>query len=149
VTDECPICLKHRGEGPLVGERIYEDAHVLGWHAPPHAVGGYLGYLFVEPRRHVPGLDGLSEDEAAATGVAVTRLARALRAEGAEHVYAAVLGHNIPHLHVHVVARWPGTPRQYRGTHVDEWPGAPRGGESEVTDLAGRLRARLAEESGI
>ena len=73
-----------------------------------------------------------------------TRLSRALEAElNAEHVYAFVLGHHVPHLHVHVIARHPGAPREYWGFKVDEWPDAPHGGVDEVAALVVRLRARL------
>jgi diadenosine tetraphosphate (Ap4A) HIT family hydrolase len=140
-VDECPICEKHRGEGPLVGEPVYEDAHVLASHAPASA-DGYLGYVFVETKRHARSLGDLSDDEASAAGTAISRLARALETEGAENVYCFVFDH-IPHHHAHVVARWPGTPEEFWGTRVTDWPDAPRGGPSEIEELCGRLRARL------
>ena len=139
---DCPICEKHRGAGPLVGERLYEDEFVVASHAPAAAVDGYLGYVFVETRRHARGLADLSDDEAAAVAVVVSRVARALEAAGAELVYSFVFDH-IAHHHVHVVARHPGTPQEHWGPRVVEWPDAPRGGEAEIRDLAHRLRAAL------
>ena len=53
--------------------------------------------------------------------------------------YAAVIGHGVEHFHLHVIPRYPGTPREFWWTRVDEWPGAPRGGEAEVAELAQRL----------
>jgi histidine triad (HIT) family protein len=51
----------------------------------------------------------------------VARTARALKAVvGAEHVYSFVLGHHVPHLHIHVLPRYPGAPREFWGTRVDE-----------------------------
>jgi hypothetical protein len=50
---------------------------------------------------------------------------------------------HIPHHHVHVLARYPDTPAEYRGTRVVEWPEAPRGGEAEIADLCRRLRMAL------
>ena len=70
------------------------------------------------------------------------RLAKALEKEGAEHVYAFTFNH-VPHHHVHVVARYPGTPHEFWGPRVDEWPDAPRGGEAEIAALCNRLRATL------
>jgi hypothetical protein len=61
----------------------------------------------------------------------------------AGHVYAFVLGDHVPHLHVHLVPRYPGAPAEYWGVHVDEWPGAPRGGPAEVQALVSRLRNYL------
>jgi len=101
----------------------------------------YLGYLFVEPRRHVAGFGDLSADEAAAVGRHAARASRALQAsEGAEHVYAAVIGHGIDHFHLHLIPRYPGTPREYWWTRVDEWPDAPRGGADAIAALIERLR---------
>jgi histidine triad (HIT) family protein len=141
-VEECPICEKHQGRGFLVGELLYEDENVFVNHAPPGVVDGYLGYMFVDARRHVRGLAELSEEEATAVALMISRLARALEHEGAEHVYAFVFNH-IPHHHVHVVARYPGTPREFWGPRVDEWEDAPRGGEAEIALLCERLRAAL------
>jgi hypothetical protein len=48
--------------------------------------------------------------------------------KGAEHVYSFVFGELKQHLHIQVVPRYPGTPREYWGTRVTEWPEARRGG---------------------
>jgi histidine triad (HIT) family protein len=71
---------------------------------------------------------------------------KALRdAAGAEHVYAAVIGDAVPHLHVHLLPRFPGTPREYWWTRVDEWPEARRGGSAEIAALVRELRSYLAD----
>ena len=107
----------------------------------------YLGILFVEPRRHVPGIAELSIPEAQGAGVLVSRLGRALKkSEGAEHIYLFVMGHHVPHLHFWVVPRYPGTPKEYWGLRVDEWPDAPKGGEQEIGALCERIRAQLTDE---
>lgn len=64
-------------------------------------------------------------------------------AAGAEHVYAAVFGNAVPHLHVHLLPRFPGTPRRYWGLQVDEWPGARRGDVTEIAALVQELRTYL------
>ncbi|MEU6392367.1 HIT domain-containing protein [Streptomyces sp. NPDC046939] len=98
--------------------------------------------MLVEPRRHASGLADLTEEEAQRVGLWCMRGARALRDIcGAQHVYAAVIGDNIPHLHVHLLPRYPGTPREFWWDRVDEWPSAPRGGEPEVAALVQRLRS--------
>jgi len=126
----------------LVGEVLYEDDDVLVSHAPPEMVDGYLGYLFVDAKRHVRGLAELSDDEACTLARVVTRLAKALEKDGAEHVYAFTFNH-VPHHHVHVVARHPGTPREFWGPRVDEWKDAPRGDEVKITAFCNRLRAEF------
>lgn len=67
---------------------------------------------------------------------------------GAEHVYAAVIGTHVPHLHVHLLARYPNTPPEYWWGRVDESPDAPRGGDERISTLVHRLRAYLEEGDG-
>jgi len=124
---------------------VYEDEVAYAGHLlPPQLTDVYLGYLMVEPKRHVAGLDNLSEKEAAVLGVLVRDLARVLKkSEGAEHVYSLVLGDAVPHVHFHVVPRYPGAPREYWGVRVGEWPEAPRGGAAEIAALCDRLRQGL------
>jgi histidine triad (HIT) family protein len=143
VTGQCPICRKHEGVGPGAGEPLSADRHVLAFHAPAETVRGYLGYVFVETRRHVRGLADRSDEEGCAEARLVGRIARALEAEGAEHVYLFCFDH-LPHHHVHVVARYPGTPREFWGPQIDEWDGAPRGDAEDVAAFCARLRAALS-----
>ena len=146
---DCFICRKHRGAVSVPGGAVYQDDLLYAGHAsiPPGEGTAYLGSLLVEPRRHVPGLADLTDAEAQRLGLLITRLSRALIAsEGAEHVYLFVFGHHVSHLHVWVVPRYPGTPREYWGTRVDEWPDAPRGGPSEIADLCERIRLHLTTE---
>ncbi len=65
------VCRKHRGEIALPGEAILEDDLVYVGHAQirPGRATAYLGYLMAEPERHVPGLEGLTDDEAPALGL--------------------------------------------------------------------------------
>jgi diadenosine tetraphosphate (Ap4A) HIT family hydrolase len=100
----------------------------------------------LEPKRHVPGLSDLTDEEASHFGLVQTHLSRALlKASGAEHVYAFVLGHHVPHLHLHLLPRYPDTPREYWWPRIDEWPDAPRGGEPEVREIVSRIRAAMEE----
>jgi histidine triad (HIT) family protein len=136
----CYVCDKHRsGDGVISGDELMVLTHVL-----PDAPGAdgrvYLGHLVVEPRRHVSGLADLTDDEAAALGQWAARAARALQAE---HVYSSVVGHQIDHLHLHLVPRYAGTPREYWWPKLDEWPDAPRGDLADVTRLVDDLRALL------
>jgi histidine triad (HIT) family protein len=148
----CFVCRKHRDRGALLpGGPVAEDDLVLVSHiVTPDVLGrdgrtAYLGYLFVEPRRHAPGLADLSDAEAQSVGRHAVRASRALReVAGAEHVYAAVIGDGAPHLHIHLMPRYPGTPREYWWTRLQEWPQARRGGSAEIQALVTRLRAYLA-----
>jgi histidine triad (HIT) family protein len=148
-STDCLICRKHRGEISTSGGAIYQDNLVYAGHVeiPKGQTAVYLGYLMVEPQRHAPGLADLTDAEAQALGLLVAHLSRALKAsEGAEHIYSFVLGHHVPHLHIHVVPRYPGAPREYWGVRVDEWPDAPHGGPQEIAALCARLSAYLENE---
>ncbi len=138
----CPLCEKHRDAGPLAATPLYEDDLVLAFHAPPEAHHGYLGYVFVETRRHVEGLAARTDDEVVAEARLITRVAAALETLGAEHVYTFVFDH-VAHHHAHVVARHPGAPREYWGWRVDEWPDAPRADASALEEYRSRLAALL------
>jgi histidine triad (HIT) family protein len=144
---DCFVCRKHRGEVTVPGGAILQDDLFYCGHAQIREGQSYayLGYLMLEPRRHLHGVEDLNRREAARLGPTLSRVARALReSEGAERVYVFVLGEHVPHLHMHIIARYPGAPREYWGTRVDEWPDGPHGGPSEIAALCGRVRARLS-----
>jgi histidine triad (HIT) family protein len=137
----CYVCEKHRsGDGVIAGDELMVVGHVLPGSPGQGGAPVYLGHLVVEPRRHVAGLGDLTGDEAAALGRWVVTGAKALQAE---HVYSSVVGHQVDHLHLHLVPRYPGTPREYWWPRLDEWPDAPMGGTAEVTRLVDEIRARL------
>lgn len=147
----CLVCRKHRDRGILMpGGAIAEDDLIVVSHiVTPGTLGregstAYLGHLFVEPRRHAPGLADLTDAEAGRVGLWSARASRALREiAGAEHVYAAVIGDAVPHLHVHLKPRYPGTPREYWWERLQDWPGARRGDAAQIAALVTDLRAWL------
>jgi histidine triad (HIT) family protein len=146
---DCLVCRKHQDHSLMPGGAIYEDDLLVVAHAGPPVVQDdtYLGYLMLETRRHTPALADLSVEEAMGVGVMAARLAQALQeTESAEHVYAFVLGDGVAHFHMHIVPRYPGAPREYYGSRVDEWPDAPRGGSEAITAVCDRLRAWLAAQ---
>jgi ATP adenylyltransferase len=139
--DECPICAKHRGEGPLFGPEIWRDDTVAVSHLPAREGPVLLGYLFVEPLRHAPHLDDLTDVEASAVGSAARRAAIGLRAElDVEHIFSAVIGAAVPHFHQHVFPRYRGTPAETPWYASTGWAQAPRGGDPEIAALVARLR---------
>ena len=148
-SDDCFVCRKHRGEIAIPGGTVYEDDLVYASHGKPAdgATTQYPGLLFVEPRRHVPGMSGLTRAEAERVGWLVSRLSRALEtSEKAERTYLAVLGHHVPHLHVWLVPRYPGTPDDVIGMGVLRWADAPKADASEIAALCGRVREHVARE---
>jgi histidine triad (HIT) family protein len=149
VSEDCLVCREHRLEVPLPGGHLEATDTVVAFHLPPWpptAQDVHLGHLLVTSRRHVPGFAELSEAEAAAVGQSIARWSRALKSLGATRVYVAVLGHGVPHLHVHLTPRWPETPDDVSWLDVDSWDGARRGDFAAATTLAEQVRGALSGE---
>src|SRR5215831_18105258 len=144
MEDECLVCRELRGDVAVPGGFLLRDGAVTAFHLPPldERGGPYLGHLLIVTDRHVARLGDLGDDESAAVGRTATRLARALtEAGGAEWVYSAVIGTGVPHFHLHLIPRYPGTPRDVVWHEVSQWDRAPRGGAKEISELANRLRS--------
>ena len=136
----CLICEKHKAP---VATLLVEAEHSLLVHYPTSAAEpkAYKGHLMVEVKRHVTTFGELSDAAAAEVGATIAQASRILTEElGAEHVYVFTIGHLVPHLHIHVVARYPNTPKEYwGGKQVSEWPEAPMLDDAGVTELVRRL----------
>jgi len=142
---DCLVCREVACEVELPGGFLLDEEYLIAFHLFPQqgAEEIYLGWLVVAARRHAPGFEDLEDKEAAAVGVSISRLSRALRNVGADHVFAARIGTGEPHLHVHLLPRYPETPRDLPWHSVDEWEGARRGGTAEVTAFVNQLREHL------
>ena len=147
-TSECLVCRKHRGEIDIPGGVIYENDLIFISHAQlwGDEREHYLGHLFIEPKRHAAELADLTEQEAQIIGLYTSRVAKALlQTEGMAHIYSFVIGDGVPHVHVHVIGRYPDAPREYWGAKVDEWPEAPKGTAEQIMQVARRVRTFLVE----
>ncbi len=148
-TADCFVCQKHRGEVEVPGGVIYEDDLVYASHQAMDEgqPTTYPGVLFVEPKRHAPGLADLTDAEGERIGLLITRLARALRGtQNVERIYTAVLGHHVDHLHVWIFPRYKGTPPELWGTGVFQWADAPKGDEEAIKTLCQSIRNQLVGE---
>lgn len=143
---ECHFCQLQRGQLRVTGGFIYEDELVCAMHYADDTEPAYLGYLLVQTKRHAPTFADLTDCEARAIGLLLTRLSRALKAcVGAERSYVVFFGEAVPHLHVFITARYPDTPPEYWRSNISAWPDAPRGGPEEICALCDKLRAYLAQ----
>jgi diadenosine tetraphosphate (Ap4A) HIT family hydrolase len=62
-----------------------------------------LGFSYLEPKRHIPHIEDLDDEEAATFGAVIARCSRALKeATMANRIYVYIFGDGIPHLHVHL-----------------------------------------------
>jgi histidine triad (HIT) family protein len=145
-SDICFVCRKHRSEEIVPGGAIYEDDLVFSGHSwsVEEACTPYLGSFIVEPKRHLSSWAELDDEEAGRLGRVIRDVSRALkRVAGAEHIYVFVLGHNVPHLHVWVLPRFPDTPREFWGLKLFEWPEKPEGIAGDVEELCGKMRRAM------
>ena len=146
MPEDCLVCQEHRFEVPPPGGHLISTDEVVAFHLPPWPPPTrdvYLGYLMVTSRRHVAGFAELTDDEAAAIGRDMARLSRALKRLGAERVYSLTTGHGCPHLHVHLVPRWPRTPESVSWLEVDDWDGARRGNFDTAAEFAVQLQQAM------
>ena len=145
--ETCLFCNIQQGLIPVTGGPIYQDELLYAHHFHSREGGEptYLGHLMLETKRHTPDFADLIPAEAQAIGLLITRLSSALKAcTGAEKVYAAFYGEVTPHLHIHLTARYSGTPAEYLRWNIEDWPAAPRGNVDEIAALCQRLRSTLA-----
>lgn len=148
ASNECLVCRKHRGDVDVPGGVIYENDLIYISHAQlwGNEKENYLGHVFVEPQRHMAEVADFTDEEAKIIGLYTSRIAKALlNTEGMEDIYIFVIKDGVPHVHYHVIGRYPGAPREYWGLNVNEWPQAPKGNESDFEKAADRLRAFLME----
>jgi len=144
--ESCFICRKHQGLEAVPCGPVYEDDLVFSGHSwsVEDDETPYLGGFIVEPKRHVLSWADLNDAEAERIGKVIRDVSAALKkAVNAEHIYVFVLGHNIPHLHIWVIPRYSGTPREYWGFRVFEWPDRPAGTREAVEELYMKVRVAM------
>ncbi|BCC32327.1 hypothetical protein BCM0100_5053 [Bacillus cereus] len=65
-----------------------------------------LGYVYIEPRRHVESWYELKSDELLDLGLIIQKVSLFLKSElGAERVYTVTISEVVRHLHIHVIPR--------------------------------------------
>ncbi|AEV38878.1 HIT family hydrolase [Pseudovibrio sp. FO-BEG1] len=149
MTD-CFVCTKHKTLTSDLTIDIdgYDDFIVA--HAPDRTEDGsnLIGALIIEPRTHVQNWSELPPEQAGKLGSLIGQITGLLYAhEEIEHVYTWVFGDAVAHLHVWLMPRYKGTPREYWGTKVTEWPEAPKGGHSEMAQFISELKELMTESA--
>ncbi|WP_312099541.1 HIT family protein [Niallia sp.] len=145
MSESCFICNKHAGNIETSGVRIYEDDYVYVGHIDRKGKPNYLGHIMIDLKRHTPSLADMTVEEAKSFGVIMARVSKALKeSENAEHIYSLVSGNTVPHLHMHIVARYPNTPKEHWGPmEVYDWQDAPMGDNNQVVKLCNRIKLYL------
>ncbi|WP_020110818.1 HIT family protein [Rhodococcus sp. 114MFTsu3.1] len=145
MNADCLLCLEVEGKIPLPGG-VYETPTSVAFHLPEQPSGDVLlGHHLVVPKRHVHDHGGLDENEAEDIGRITRVLSRALSAAGAQRVYVFSVGHSWPHLHVHLVPRWPSVPEEVPWHAVKDEPGSHRVDFATAASFAERVRWNLGD----
>lgn len=137
MSKECIFCDRQR-ESEI---SVYAKTMVIGFPRPVKA-----GHVAVAPIRHVTSFGGLETSEAAELGRVCFEVGRAMEASlGAEHVYVLRVGDRDPHIHFHVLPKFPGEPSL--GTYVfgsNGWRGAlVETSLDHQAELTAKLRDKL------
>jgi histidine triad (HIT) family protein len=102
----------------------------------------FKGHVLVVPRRHIPTLLDLAQDETGSLFTAVKRVAGAVeRGLGADGTFVAMnnkISQSVPHLHVHVVPR-----HRKDGLRGFFWPRVSYQSDEERNHFAARIAGAL------
>ena len=138
-TQDCIICHKHKNLSDYTGAILAEEDGLVLTHFP--VIDGdkaTRGHLLIEPRRHITDFSELTSAEAAAIGALAKRGSELIKSKfEAEHVYFYRINDKVAHLHFHLIPRYVGTPREFWGTRIMEYPDAPKVTLSEIRALVG------------
>jgi diadenosine tetraphosphate (Ap4A) HIT family hydrolase len=101
---ECLICEKHK----QVEQPIYEDQEWMVTHGPHGSQ--ILGYLYIEPKRHVENWSDFTEAELEKVGPLIKVLEQAVKKElNIDRVYVVTISEAVRHLHFHIIPRLEGS----------------------------------------
>ena len=132
----CLICEKHLDtqQKPIKSGNFAKLYHC---YPTPKEPSVYKGHLFVEPTRHITCTSQLKDEEAREIGLLISMGAKVVRDFfNIEHIYTFNIGHMVPHLHFHIVPRYPDTPEEFwGGMSLHQWPDAPFIGKTEVDKI--------------
>lgn len=141
---DCMVCRKHEDVHSVTGEIILEKGGWVLTHFP--FVDGQKatkGYLLIETRRHIQDLTEMNTEESQALGQLIHDGAELIKSNmGAEHVYVFRINDKVQHLHFHLAPRYPGTPKEFWGFKISEWPETPRVGLDEIQKISRQLSGR-------
>lgn len=145
MNETCLLCAEVAGNVELPGGFLTVSNSVGAFHLPEQSIDGLVlrGHSMVSSIRHTPNFGTLTDVEAAEVGQTVAAVSRALTRLGAEHVYVAAIGHSHPHLHVHVIPRWPGVDPSVEWFAVRDEPGPHRVGRSGAELFAAQMRGLM------
>lgn len=137
----CVICEKHESNSPLL---IFQDNLVNVYHGPLSS--GLLGYIHVEPRRHVENLYEFTEAETIHINQVIKHSTKLLEEHvDADRVYVVTISEAVRHQHFHLIPR--STESDLKGLSLIEQATQQKASESlsnkVVEDLIKRFKPEL------
>jgi histidine triad (HIT) family protein len=141
ASDDCFICSKHSKLYEMAGHPIVESGGLMVSHFPiVNDVPATRGHLLVEPRRHITDLSEMNDEEAEVLGKLISKASLFLKKIArAEHVYLFRINDQVPHLHFHLIPRYPNTPREFWGLKIWDCPNSPKINLDEIRKLSAEL----------
>lgn len=139
----CFICGKYQGDRPV--QPIAELEGIALTHIAPSDDGWAMkGRLIIEPIRHVENPEDLMPQEFSNMGILLQRAMNVLKAHlGAEHVYFFRINEQVKHFHFHVLPRYAGTPKEFWGLKIVDWPDYPKIDDNGVQELSSAVRSKI------
>jgi diadenosine tetraphosphate (Ap4A) HIT family hydrolase len=121
---DCPKCAQGRPDEDDWGSRYYEGEHADGYLQKEAMSRGYSVVVF--RGRHVADLVDLTDEELAGYWYDVRAVGRLVYEVFAPcHLNYQALGNFLPHLHTHVIPRYPDDPKPGRPLPETLWDSAP------------------------
>ncbi|MFT3855516.1 MAG: HIT family protein [Ilumatobacteraceae bacterium] len=127
----CPHCIEGRPSETEHGARFYEGRSSDGYLQRSAPTPGYSVVIFRE--RHVADLQSMNVDELTRFWSEVAIVSRAIgQVFQPVHLNVQLLGNAVPHVHVHLVARYDPDPAPCQPLPSAAWENAQNLGESEL-----------------
>ncbi len=87
--------------------KIYENDNFIICHGPFESQ--VLGYLYIEPKRHLENWDDFFDQELSEIAVFIKKADRVLKQLlSIERMYVVTISESVRHIHVHLIPRLPG-----------------------------------------
>ena len=104
MEPDCKICKQNSGEIDLARHVIWEnDYWLVRHHSAPYPV---VGWLLLQPKRHVQGIAYFSAKEVTEYGFIAQAISASLQIVlNVSKVYTIAFGESVSHMHQHFIAR--------------------------------------------
>lgn len=101
LVNSCPICEKHQKDNLYL---ITETEYFKIYHGPLESQ--MLGYIYIEPKRHVESWSQLSNQELSEFTLNIKKIEILLtEVINAERIYTVTISDVVRHLHLHIIPR--------------------------------------------